>query len=181
MSAAMSRILTQLAALVLATAAPAACGGREPAPVAPSDEPPPLPPASGTHVGYLLDNAGQLELTATQVDELKRIDASLAATNDSIDTQLREIERPEELPPPEKGQPPPKVNMAPGAMPMTTSADAHKLHEARKANNAEALARAFALLEPAQQDKARALLGARGIAAPKAVPAASAGPAASPP
>lgn len=173
----MPRIWTLATLLVLALGA---CRN-EAKPVAPGEaELPPLPPSSGTHVGYLLDNATQLELNLTQVEELKRIDASLAATNDSIDTQLREIEKPQDLgPPPEKGAPPAKVNMAPGAMPMTTSRDAQKLHAARAANNQDALGKAFELLEPAQQDRARQLLSARGITAPKApAPAPAAGSAA---
>lgn len=144
---------------------------REPAPVAPSSELPPLPPASGTAIGYLLDNATHLELTPEQIRELEKLDASLAVRNDSIDTQLREIEKPQEMPPPEKGEPPPKVNMAPGAMPMTTTPAAQKLHEARAENNAKALEEAFALLEPAQQEKAKRLLAERGITAPTAASA----------
>lgn len=129
----------------------------------------PLPPASGTPVGYLLDNSGQLKLTGEQIDKLKKIDASLSARNDALDTQLREIEKPEEEPPPDKNDPPPvrPRNMAPGAAPMRTTIDASKLHEARAAGNTEALEKAFALLDAAQQIEARKLLAARGIASPK--------------
>lgn len=130
---------------------------------------PPLPPASGTPVGYLLDSSTQLKLTAEQVDKLKQIDARLSARNDALDTQLREIETPEEEPPPDKDAPPPvrPKNMAPGATPMHTTIDASKLHEARAAGNTEALEKAFALLDAAQQVEARKLLAARGIASPK--------------
>jgi hypothetical protein len=140
---------------------------REPAPVAPSSELPPLPPASGTAIGYLLDNASHLELTPEQYRELEKLDASLSVSNDSIDTQLREIEKPQEMPEPGKGEPPPKVNMAPGAMPMKTTPAAQKLHEARAENNARALEQAFAVLDPAQQEKATKILAERGITAPK--------------
>jgi len=154
-------------ALVLVLAA----GGchREPKPITPAEgELPPLPPASGTPVGYLLDNSSQLQLTGDQFDKLRQIDASLSARNDAIDTQLREIETPEEEPPPEKNAPPPirPRNMAPGAAPMRTTLDASKLHEARAANNTEALDKAFALLDATQQLEARKLLAARGIASP---------------
>jgi len=162
-------------ALVLVLAA----GGcrREPGATTPAaGELPPLPPASGTPVGYLLDSSSQLQLTGDQLDKLKLLDASLSAKNDAIDTQLREIETPEEEPPPEKNAPPPirPRNMAPGAAPMRTTSDASKLHEARAANNTEALEKAFALLDAPQQVEARKLLAARGITPPK--PSAPAAP-----
>jgi len=125
---------------------------------------PPLPPASGTAVGYLVDSAKQLELRPDQLDKLKQIDASLSARNDVLDTQLRAIERPDEEPA-AKGQPPPRHNNAPGAQ-IKTTPDAAKLHAAKKANDKDALDKAFAVLDPAQQDKARRLLDERGISAP---------------
>src|ERR1041385_167995 len=57
---------------------------------------PPLPPASGTPIGYLIDSAGDIKLRDDQLDKLKSIDASLAARDAEIDTQLRQLERPEE-------------------------------------------------------------------------------------
>src|SRR5688572_23583157 len=69
-----------------------ACGPKatKPAP----DEVPPLPPASGTAVGYLVDAATDLKLRDEQLTKLKEIDASLAAENGQIDAQLRQIEKP---------------------------------------------------------------------------------------
>jgi hypothetical protein len=158
---------TTLLALVLAVTG---CQ-KEPTPVYPG-EAPPLPPASGTPVGYLIDNEGPLELSVEQLTQLKQIDGSLAARNDSLNTQLREIERPEEQPPPGKDEPPrPPPNMAPGATPIHTTADAGKLHAAIADNNREALEKAFALLQPAQQVTARRLLDARGIKSPKPIAA----------
>lgn len=125
---------------------------------------PPLPPASGTAVGYLIDNASQLKLRDDQLSKLKDIDTSLAARNDAIDTQLRAIEKPDEEPA-AKGQPPPRHNNAPGAQ-IKTTPDAAKLHEAKKANDKDALERAFALLDPDQKEMARRLLDERGIVAP---------------
>ncbi|MBL9015214.1 MAG: hypothetical protein JNL83_13610 [Myxococcales bacterium] len=144
---------------------------REPRPMTPKEgELPPLPPASGTPVGYLLDSAATLKLREDQVEELKKLDASLAARNDAIDTQLREIEKPAEEPPPEKpkpGDPPPKPkNWAPGMSPVHTTNDANKLREAKAANNKDALQKAFALLDAEQQVTARRLLDERGITAP---------------
>jgi len=126
---------------------------------------PPLPPSSGTPIGYLVDNASQLSLSGDQIAQLKQIDDSLAARDAEIDTQLRIIEKPEEDPTPPKGAPPPRHNNAPGAQVKTTP-DAAKLHSARKSNDFEALQKAFALLDPTQQTAARKLLEDRGVTAP---------------
>ena len=152
---------TALASLVLSSAG---CK-KDPPVMQPRDgELPPLPPASGTAIGYLVDSAHQLDLKDDQLKRLKEIDASLAARNDVIDTQLRVIERPD-TEPSEKDKPPPRHNNAPGAQ-IKTTPDATKLHNAKKANDKEALDRAFAVLDPAQKDKARRLLDERGIQVP---------------
>jgi hypothetical protein len=148
---------------LLASIAPA-CGKEAP----PNYAEQPLPPASGTPIGYLIDNSGQLELSAEQVDKLQAIDNSLSARNEAIDTQLREIEKPEPTEEDPKNPNPHPPNMAPGAQPVRTTKDAGKLHEARKENSNEALEKAFAVLDAKQQEKARGLLAERGIKAPKA-------------
>jgi hypothetical protein len=142
---------------------------KDPKPTIPQEgELPPLPPASGTPVGYLIDNAGQLKLRDDQIEQLKKIDTSLSARNESIDTQLREIEKPQyEEEPTKKGEPPPKPrDWAPGATPVHTTTDSGKLHEAKAANSRDALQKAFAVLDPDQQAVARKLLDDRGITAP---------------
>ena len=137
----------------------------DPPPMQPKEgELPPLPPSSGTPVGYLIDNAGSLKLRDDQLTQLKVIDNSLSVRDNEIDTQLRLIEKPEEEQV-EKGQPPPRHNNAPGAQ-IRTTPDAGKLHAARKSNDFEALQKAFALLDPDQQKSARTLLEDRGITAP---------------
>jgi len=137
----------------------------DPKPMTPKEgELPPLPPASGTTIGYLVDNATALKLRPDQLDKLKEIDTSLAARNDSLDTQLRAMVKPDEAPA-EKGRPPPRHNHAPGAQVKTTG-EAGKLQDARAANDRDALKRAFELLDPDQKDAARKLLDDRGIAAP---------------
>ena len=125
---------------------------------------PPLPPASGTAVGYLVDSAGQLKLREDQLEKLKALDVSLAAKNDSIETQLRTMERPMEEPA-EKNKPPPRHNNAPGAQ-VTTSADAQKLHQMRASNDKDALEKAFAVLDDDQKTIAKRLLDERGISSP---------------
>ena len=138
---------------------------REPQPMTPKEgELPPLPPASGTTIGYLLDNATVLKLRADQLDKLKEIDTSLSARNDALDTQLRSMVKPDEAPT-EKGKPPPRHNNAPGAQVKTTG-EVGKLQEARAANDRDALKRAFALLDPDQQEAARRLLDERGVVVP---------------
>ena len=139
----------------------------DPAPAHPQEAPPPLPPASGTPVGYLVDNAGQLNLREDQLAKLQDIDRSLSARDDEIETQLRLIEKPAEDPEVPKGAPPPRHNNAPGAQVKTTP-DAAKLREARKSADDDALRKAFAILDPAQQTAARKLLEDRGITPPAA-------------
>lgn len=156
---------------VLAIALSLVACHHDPKPMTPKEgELPPLPPASGTPVGYLLDNASQLKLRDDQVAQLKKLDASLSARNDAIETQLREIEKPEEEAPAEKpkaGDPPPKPkNWAPGASAVHTTSDAGKLREAKAENNKDALLKAFALLDADQQATARKLLDDRGVSSP---------------
>jgi len=154
-----------LCALLLA--APA-CHHDDPPPVAPREgELPPLPSPSGTLVGYLVDNAGPLHLRDDQLAKLRDMDASLAARDDEIETQIRIIEKPAEDPEAAPGAPPPRHNNAPGAQVKTTP-DAAKLREARKSADDDALRKAFAILDPAQQTAARKLLEDRGITPPSA-------------
>ena len=126
---------------------------------------PPLPPSSGTLVGYLVDNAAQLNLRDDQITKLKQIDQSLSAKDAEIDTQLRMIEKPADDPETAPGAPPVRHNNAPGAQ-IKTTADAAKLHDEHNTNDREALREAFALLDPPQQATARKLLEERGVQAP---------------
>ncbi|HEX3478810.1 MAG TPA: hypothetical protein VHT91_27500 [Kofleriaceae bacterium] len=128
-------------------------------------EAPPLPPASGTPVGYLVDNAGQLNLREDQLAKLQDIDRSLSARVDDIETQIRIIEKPAEDPEAAPGSPPPRHNNAPGAQVKSTP-DAAKLREARKSADDDALRKAFAILDPAQQTAARKLLEDHGFTPP---------------
>jgi hypothetical protein len=141
----------------------------DPPPMQPKEgELPPLPPSSGTPVGYLVDNAPQLSLRDDQLAQLKEIDRSLSARDDEIETQIRLIEKPEADPEAPQGTPPPRHNNAPGAQ-IKTTPDAAKLHQARKSGDDAALRKAFALLDPQQQATARKLLEDRGVVAPGSV------------
>ena len=131
---------------------------------------PPLPPASGTPVGYLIDSAGDLKLRDDQVKQLKDIDASLAARDAEIDTQLRQVEKPpeeEQEQPQHGGGKRPHHNNAPGANP-PASGDAKRLHDIRDANDRDALKRAFALLDPDQRAGATKILQDHDVEVPGA-------------
>ena len=126
---------------------------------------PPLPPSTGTPVGYLIDASSELKLRDDQLTKLKDIDASLAARDAEIDTQLRQIEKPEPDEPAPKGAPPRHHNNAPGAA-GPPQGDAAKLHQIRNSNDREALGQAWALLDPDQRKSAQKILEDRGVEIP---------------
>lgn len=167
----------RLAALILVLVA---CH-HDPQPIHPKPgDLPPLPPASGTPIGYLLDASGDLALTPDQVTKLKQLDTSLAARDAEIDTQLRQIERPEEdqeLTPQQvkAGMARPRHAYSPKDQQLSTNSDAAKLHALRKQNDRDAVKKALALLEPQQVDKAKALLSDHDVEIP-GEPARRAGP-----
>jgi hypothetical protein len=130
---------------------------------------PPLPPSSGTPIGFLLDASTDLHLRDDQVTKLKAIDASLAATQADIDTQLRQIEQPDKDQEKEEEEEHRRHNNAPGQG-LKTNADAGRLHEVRDRNDQDALTKAFALLAPEQQVTARKILEDRGIHTPGSKP-----------
>jgi hypothetical protein len=138
----------------------------DPSPMHPTPgELPPLPPSSGTPVGYLLDAASDLHLRDDQLAKLKEIDSSLAAQQADIDTQLRAIEQPDKDQEKEEEEEHRRHNNAPGQG-IRTNADAGRLHEVRDRNDQEALTKAFALLAPDQQVTARKILEDRGVHPP---------------
>jgi hypothetical protein len=161
------RIMSILAVLVLAFAS--GCGAKEHEVIEPGG-PPPLPPASGTAIGYLIDAKRDLALRDDQLAELKDLDDSLAAQNGSIDAQLRQIEKPvpnEQLSPQQQkaGEREARYNNAPGVNTITTE-DSQKLRRMRDANEREALEKAFALLAADQLARAKRILTDRGVAIP---------------
>jgi hypothetical protein len=145
-----------------------ACGPKHTKPE--PGELPPLPPASGTAVGYLVDAAGSLALRDEQLTKLKQIDASLAAENGQIDAQLRQIERPvpeEQLSPQQQkaGETTQRYDNAPGKSTIQTN-DSVKLRKLRDQNDHDALKKAFAVLDPDQVTKAKQILADRGVEVP---------------
>ena len=158
--------------IVLATAAFVFGGCRDKQEVIEPSGPPPLPPASGTAVGYLVDAASTLQLRNDQLDKLKDIDNSLAARNSEIDVQLRQIEKPapaEQLSPQQMkaGVQPQRYNNAPGASTIGTQ-DSQRLHRMRADNDREALEKALALMDPDQLVHAKRILQDRGVELPGA-------------
>jgi hypothetical protein len=159
-----------LVALVLA-----ACGGSsQPAPHDPAEQPP-LPPASGTPVGYLIDGAGELHLRDDQVSRLQQIDTTLATELDAIDTRLRAASPK----PQEQTQAAPQMGTggrggrhggggrhrggaggggAPAAAQHGDPAAANKLSEERRSDVKQALEQAFGVLDADQKPAAKKLL-----------------------
>jgi hypothetical protein len=130
---------------------------------------PPLPPASGTPIGYLLDSQSELKLREDQVKQLQEIDASLAVRDAEIDTQLRQIDSrqaAEEEPPP-RGAPQKPRNRAPGAAGKPTG-DAATLHKIRDTNDRDALRKAWTLLDKDQQVAATKILQEHDVEVPGA-------------
>jgi hypothetical protein len=132
--------------------------------------PPPLPPASGTAIGYLIDAKRDLSLRDDQLAKLKDLDDSLAAQNGSLDAQLRQIEKPvpaEQLSPQQQkaGEKTARYNNAPGVSTITTE-DSQKLRRERDGNEREAIQKAFALLDPDQLTRAKRILIDRGVTIP---------------
>ncbi len=140
---------------------------REPQPAHPKPgDLPPLPPASGTPIGYLIDSKVDLKLRDDQLKQLQDIDASLAARDAEIDTQLRQIDerKQQEEEPPQPGQHRPK-NRAPGSMGKPTGDEA-KLHQMREANDRDALKKAWVLLDKDQQGAATKILQDHDVEVP---------------
>ena len=156
--------------VVLLLFALAAChSDPQPAVMKPGDRPP-LPPASGTPVGYLIDAASDLKLRDEQLTKLEAIDGSLSARDADIDVQLRQIEHPEDeeqLSPQEvkAGKKRQRRNLAPGQSLVTTK-DSDKLHQIRNANDKDALGKAWVVLDPDQQTTAKHILEDRGVEVP---------------
>jgi hypothetical protein len=130
----------------------------------------PLPPASGTPLGYLIDAQTDLKLNDDQVKKLQELDASLAARDAEIDTQLRQVEKPD----PDEAEAekqaaaaghPRRHNNAPGASGKPTG-DAAKLHEIRNSQDLDALTKAWVILDKDQQVAAAKILSDHDVQVP---------------
>ena len=157
----MSRPLVALrSAFLCALVCTVACGSSPPA-VQPS-EPPPLPPASGTPIGFLLDSASALTLRDDQVTRLKAIDDELAG-------QLADHPATSAAPagangPRHRGRRGGGGGGGPGAGSAARPAPvAAQAREDRATEVRDALARAFTILDPAQRPIATQILADHGI------------------
>jgi hypothetical protein len=90
MRRALGPVIVVAAALAGTAIAPSCSHEARPAPlVAQAEDPPPLPPASGTPIGYLVDDAAELKLSDDQLTRLKAIDDDLAGKLAVLDGQQR--------------------------------------------------------------------------------------------
>jgi hypothetical protein len=98
MRRALGMVVAVVAVGVAALAAPVLGCSHDARPAVQPAESPPLPPASGTPIGYLLD-ARELALSEDQSTQLKAIDDDLASRLAAIDGSLRQTD-PTAVPPP---------------------------------------------------------------------------------
>lgn len=186
--------LRPLAILLLALAATgpgltAGCSRQAP-PVVQPEEPPPLPPTSGTPIGHLLDDAPELGLTDDQRTRLTAISDELAQRLEADDRELR----PEPGPAAPREQKPRGLGFRAAGRPGGTenigqageteafpgiadgngdasqerevtisSETATRVYRQRARHVREAIQRALAVLEPAQRTIARRVLTDRGV------------------
>jgi hypothetical protein len=179
-------------AVALVFALAASCHStQEPPPIYEPPTAPPLPPSSGTPVGYLVDGAGDLKLSETQLAKLQQIDSALATELDEIDTQMRGYGRSPSTPGAGRGgggggrrrggmmggsmngagggmgQPTGGAGAGSGsgsaAVPQLHAADIGRLTEQRTAAVKDAMAQAMAVLDSVQRLIARKLLEERGV------------------
>jgi hypothetical protein len=187
--------LRPLAILLLSLAATApelnAGCSRQAPPVVQPEEPPPLPPTSGTPIGHLLDDAPELELTDDQRTKLTAISDELAQKLEADDRELRpepgpttpREQKPRGLGFRAAGRPGGTENMGesggteafPGIADgdggggeqerevMISSETATRVYRQRARHVREAIERALAVLQPAQRTIARRVLTDRGV------------------
>lgn len=152
-------------------------------PVGP-EEPPPLPPASGTPIGFLLDDS-RLSLRDDQRSQLHTIDGELMVKLTNLDAVMRNTGS---AAAPEEDSRRGGVNVGAaqasgsnvnqmgvhdnggpsgGAISAQAAADnaaiRKRVPEVRAHNVRDAIARAFAVLDPAQRDIARKILVEHGV------------------
>jgi len=127
----------------------------------------PLPPASGTPIGILIDESAALTLRPEQLDELREIDRSLATRNDEIEMELRSLTPKQAAAPRGKPGGPvkrKKKDEVGGTHRRIVHAPGTKgsLLEERDENIREAIQEALDALDPEQRATAEKLLVERG-------------------
>jgi len=147
---------------------------------------PPLPPSSGTPVGFIVDAAKDLKLSDDQVGKLKEIDTRLQAQLAPLDKKLEAAGKPKETSQSTSPSPGPRMRgggrgmgmggagagsgtprkhrgSGAGAGSATGNASVDKLTAERNADVHDALVRALALLDEAQKKQAIEILSDRGV------------------
>ena len=150
------------------------CGG-DAKPVAQPAEPPPLPPASGTPIGYLIDDASELALRDDQLVQLKAIDDDLAGRLAALEPKGHAAAPAAAATPMagarrgsrhgggrHRGGGGAGSARTPATGSAGTDAASHTT-EVRADDVRDALARAFTVLDPAQQETAKRVLSDRGV------------------
>jgi hypothetical protein len=92
MRRALGATLDLVTAVALAGLAPGLGCSHEARPVAAPEEHAPLPPASGSPIGYLVEDAGELKLRDDQLTRLREIDDQLGTKLAASETALRTSE-----------------------------------------------------------------------------------------
>ena len=179
------RVLRLAVVAAVACAAYGACG-HDAKPVVQPDEHPPLPAA--TPIGYLLDDATELQLRDDQVSQLRTLDSDLAAKLDVLDAGAHTASAAPAGPRPQtasrrrgggggrRGGRGGGASTGGGAgsgsaarpatsAPASASAadEANRRSEQRTTDVRDALGRAFGLLDPVQRVMARRLLSDKGV------------------
>jgi hypothetical protein len=178
------------AAILVVALVPAGAGlgcsrdARPAQPVVAPDEHPPLPPASGTPIGYLVDSAGDLTLSPDQLDKLRAIDDHLVGQLATDDSEMR----PDPVPPSNREDKPRGLGFRGGAAgpdrtgainagstgtgPAATSTSGQIVIPASTVNHVatqrahhvrDALRGAFTVLDATQQVAARRVLTEHGV------------------
>jgi hypothetical protein len=164
--------------LGLALGAVAGCGHDSKPAVQPDDHPP-LP--EGTPIGYLIDDAGELQLRGDQLAKLKELDADLVARLDVLDARQRSPGRAPAGASPAAGtggrhrgggrrggmrrggSGSGSAAARPAAGSADTAATANRKTEERADDVREAIEQALAVLDPAQQPIAKRVLSDHGV------------------
>lgn len=171
----------RIAALALLVGVAGTGCSHEARPVAQPEEPPPLPPASGTPLGHLVDAAPQLRLSDDQLHKLQAIADDLAGQLAADDGELRPEPTATTTSEPKArgfgmraggrgpGESGGQVENFPGAPQggtrevVISAATVNHVNQQRAHHVRDAIRRALALLDADQQAAARRVLADHGI------------------
>jgi len=150
------------------------------------DERPPLPPAAGTPIGHLVDDAGELKLSDDQLDKLRAINDELAGQLTVDDSEMRpdpvptslQDDKPRGLGVRAGGQQPGGPTAGAGTFPAASSggntgdgsgqiiipaSTVNHVYQQRARHVRDAIKRALGLLDARQQVIARRVLTDHGV------------------